>query len=433
MIDHVFVGPSLDAATVHALLPGAHVHPPVAHGDLLGLPAAPGDRVFLIDGLFMQAAPVRHREILALLEQGVAVAGSSSMGALRAAELWRFGMRGIGEVFRLYAEGVIDGDDEVAMAYAPADEGYRALSEPLVNIRLALRDAGAAGVITAEEEQSLVNAARALPFRARSYRALAGSGGPASNTFLDWLHNHPRDAKAADARLLLRSAAAIAPPGPADDPALHVNSTFYVAWQVRSTGRQAGDAWISEHDIIVALMLLHPQYPQLHRRDTLAAVAGVSPADPRVERLALDTAREHGILDHGWSPEPGLDADERLLRVLARGFGTVGDQAIAGHLLPVALDTEENRRVAAEFIAGAELVNARLPRPDPHVPQTRRRFSDERIDGVFAKAWSVDAAGFETAVWDRGLRSVEEFRVVAERFVAGLRMFGTPKFPRMEP
>jgi hypothetical protein len=67
------------------------------------------------------------------------------------------------------------------------------------------------------------------------------------------------------------------------------------------------------------------------------------------------------------------------------------------------------------------------------VPQTRRRFSDERIDGVFAKAWSVDAAGFETAVWDRGLRSVEEFRVVAERFVAGLRMFGTPKFPRMEP
>ncbi|WP_432967392.1 TfuA-like protein [Dactylosporangium sp. CA-233914] len=433
MSDYVFVGPSLDAGTVQSLLPGAIVRPPVAHGDLLALPAVAGDRVFIVDGLFMQAAPVRHREILALLERGCAVAGSSSMGALRAAEMWRFGMRGIGEVFRLYAEGVIDGDDEVAMAYAPAEEGYRALSEPLVNIRLALRDAGAAGVISPAEEQSLVDFARRLPFRSRSYRAIRAARTPEGLRFLQWLAANPRDAKAADARLLLRSAPAIQPPGAADDPALHVHSSFYVAWQVRSNGRQVGPAWVSEHDIITALMLLHPQYPALHRRDTLAALAGVAPSDPAVERLALAAAQERGTLDHAWSPEPGLDADERLLRVLARGFGTVGDQAIAGHLLPAALDTEDNRRIAAEFVADAELVNARLPRPDPHVPQTRRRFPDERIDATYAKVWGVDAAGLQPAVWDRGLRSLEEFRVVAERFVAGLRMFGAPSFPRTEP
>jgi hypothetical protein len=354
------------------------------------------------------------------------------MGALRAAELWRFGMRGVGEVFRLFAEGVIDGDDEVAMAYAPADEGYRALSEPLVNLRLALRDAGAAGVVDPDEEAALLEHVRRLPFRARSHRALRAAGTPAAARFLTWLAGNPRDAKAADARLLLSGAAAITPAGPADDTVAHVESSFFVAWQVRNTGRRIGDTWVSDHDVITALMLLHPDYPELHRRDTLAALVGVAPSDPAVERLALDAARERGPLDHAWSPEPGLDADERLLRVLARGFGTVGDEAIAAHLLPAALADEATVLAAAEFVATAEMLNERLPRPDPHVPQTRRRFSDERIDETFARAWGVERSAFETAVWDRGLRSLEEFRVVAERFVAGLRMFGAPRFPRTE-
>ena len=433
MTDYVFVGPSLDAGSVEALLPGAVLRPPVAHGDLFALPVVAGDRVLLIDGLFLQAAPIRHREILALLDRGVAVAGASSMGALRAAELWRFGMRGVGEVFRLYAEGVIDSDDEVAMAYAPADEGYRALSEPLVNIRLALRDAGAAGVITPAEEESLLDVVRRLPFRVRSYRALRAGGSPEGHRFLDWLAGHPRDAKAADARLLLRSAAAVAPPGPADDSVAHVGSSFYAAWQVRGTGRRVGGTWVSDHDAITALMLLHPAYPALHRRDTLAALVGVAPSDPAVERLALAAARERGPLDHAWSPEPGLDADERLLRVLARGFGAVGDQAIAAHLLPAALADDATLRVAAQFVLDAELVNARLPRADPHVPQTRRRFSDARVDETYARVWRVAPEDLEPMVWDRGLRSLEEFRIIAEPYVAGLRMFGAPNFPRTEP
>ena len=68
-------------------------------------------------GLFMLKAPVRHLEILALLADGVTVAGSSSMGALRAAELWRYGRRGVGEIFELFRSGVVVGDDEVAAAW----------------------------------------------------------------------------------------------------------------------------------------------------------------------------------------------------------------------------------------------------------------------------------------------------------------------------
>ncbi|GAA2514248.1 TfuA-like protein [Winogradskya humida] len=431
MTDYVFVGPSLDRGSVTELLPGAVVRPPVAHGDLQALPLAAGDRVLLIDGLFMQTAPVRHREILALLERGITVAGSSSMGALRAAELWRFGMRGVGEIFRLYAEGVIDGDDEVAMAYAPADEGYRALSQPLVTIRLALRDACSAGVITPDEEAALLERARAVPFRARGYRVFRPGRSSGEQRFLGWLADNPRDAKAADARLLLRSAALLTPPGPADAPVAHVDSSFYKAWQVRNTSRSYDGTTVTDHDLIIAIMLLHPEYPALHRRDTLANLAGVTPENPDVERLALAAARQRGGLGHDWAPEPGLDDAERTLRTLARGFGTFGDQAIAAQMLPAVLGDERTLRAAAAFVAEAELVNAGLPRPDPHLPE-RNRFSDRRIDETYARIWGVAPADLEMVVWDRGLRSLEEFRTVAEPLVAGLRLFGAPRFPRTE-
>src|SRR5689334_13338594 len=116
----VFIGPSLAAPEVTEILPSAHVLPPVALGDLQRLEIAPGDRVLIVDGFFLQTAPVRHRDILELLSRGVIVAGSSSMGALRAAELWRFGMRGFGQIFRLYRDGEVTGDDEVAVVHAPA-------------------------------------------------------------------------------------------------------------------------------------------------------------------------------------------------------------------------------------------------------------------------------------------------------------------------
>jgi hypothetical protein len=209
----VFVGPTLPAGQVAAILPDARILPPVRHGDLLRLDARAGDTVLIIDGLFLQTASVRHREITYLLGRGVTVAGSSSMGALRAAELWRFGMRGYGEVFRLYRDGEIDGDDEVAIVHGTAEDGYRACSDPLVSIRVALRDAAGAGVLSAAEAELMLARAIALPFRSRSFRALetrapAGLAGPAGR-FREWRSARDTDLKAADARLLLA--------GPADE------------------------------------------------------------------------------------------------------------------------------------------------------------------------------------------------------------------------
>ncbi|WP_442815024.1 TfuA-like protein [Streptomyces sp. NBC_01775] len=93
---------------VSRILPTALRYPPVRHGDLLASHACPGDLVLVIDGVFHSAAPVRHKEILWLLARGVAVAGAASMGALRAAELYPYGMRGVGRIFAMYQEGTID-------------------------------------------------------------------------------------------------------------------------------------------------------------------------------------------------------------------------------------------------------------------------------------------------------------------------------------
>ena len=94
----------------------------VTHGDLLRLGPVRGDVVVIIDGYYHQRASVRHKEILALLADGVAVLGCSSMGALRAAELATYGMVGNGAVYRMYVDGVLDADDEVALAHTSAPD-----------------------------------------------------------------------------------------------------------------------------------------------------------------------------------------------------------------------------------------------------------------------------------------------------------------------
>jgi len=169
---HVFVGPTVPAARVRDLRPRAQVHPPVVHGDLLRLDTRPGDVIVIIDGGYHQRPSIRHKEILLLLANGIAVIGCSSMGALRAAELAPYGMVGHGMVFEMYRREVIDGDDEVAVLHGEGPD-YRPFSEPLVNMRHALAMARCAGIVTADEKTAILMHARRLPYTTRSWRALA--------------------------------------------------------------------------------------------------------------------------------------------------------------------------------------------------------------------------------------------------------------------
>jgi hypothetical protein len=167
----VFLGPSLPLATARQILPARYL-PPAGFGDVYRLIGSDVDTLVLIDGFFHDASPVWPRELLAAMNSGIRVFGAASMGAMRAAELCRHGMIGLGTVFRWYERGEIDGDDEAALLHAGPEQGYAAISMPLVNLRYNLREASARGVLPADAAAALVAAMKALPFWRRTLSAM---------------------------------------------------------------------------------------------------------------------------------------------------------------------------------------------------------------------------------------------------------------------
>ena len=107
----------------------------------------PPARLCLIDGLFDSCPAPWHKEFLLLMARGTVVFGAASMGALRAAELGRFGMIGIGVIFEAFRRGRLHGDDEVALVHATSELDWTPLSVPMVELRATLVAACRAGVI----------------------------------------------------------------------------------------------------------------------------------------------------------------------------------------------------------------------------------------------------------------------------------------------
>ena len=167
----VFTGPTLPAREAARQLDALYL-PPVAQGDVYRAALRRPRAIGIIDGYFERVPAVWHKEILWAMAQGIHVFGSASMGALRAAELADFGMEGVGKVFEAYRDGVLEDDDEVALMHAPAEYGFRALSEPMVNIRFTLERAEAAGVVGAAARRALESAAKRLHYRERTYPAV---------------------------------------------------------------------------------------------------------------------------------------------------------------------------------------------------------------------------------------------------------------------
>lgn len=128
----IFLGPTLSIEKAKEIL-DADYRLPAKKGDLLRLIPSSVKFVGLIDGYFLQDYPPTPIEVYNLLrKKNVKVFGSSSLGALRAVELKKFGMIGIGKIFNLYLNGIIDSDDEVAVTFT-GYTGYK--SEALIDIR----------------------------------------------------------------------------------------------------------------------------------------------------------------------------------------------------------------------------------------------------------------------------------------------------------
>ena len=202
-----FAGPSLTAGD-RAVFAGVEWRPPAQAGDLLRLPAGDVSAVCLIDGYFDHRPAVRHKEVLLLLSQGMRILGSSSIGALRAAEMRSFGMAGIGAIFAAYVRGTIVGDDEVALVHAGADRDWRPLSIPLVDVGATLCRARREHVLGRAEARALLNAARSIHYVDREWRGICDSAGLADGAgrFGAWLGTGAVSQKREDALACVRAA-----------------------------------------------------------------------------------------------------------------------------------------------------------------------------------------------------------------------------------
>lgn len=328
----VYVGPTIPASRVLELLPQAELRPPVAAADLALESLQAGDRVALIDGVFLQQRAVRHKELAVLLQRGVQLFGAASMGALRAVEMAPFGMVGLGTVVRWYSEGRIDGDDEVALLHGDAQQGYRPLSEALVNLRAGLEQAQTAGSIDRAVARSLLNAWKELPFHERHRPGLIAAAeqqqpglGSAAKTVLE---QHGCDLKRQDAEELLNGLhRGPIPAATASELSTHVRSTRvdrlipWICWQLRDepTDPHAG---VADSLVLAAARMLWNGYPALQRNTALrAALQDAGLAEPAQDVLQTDITLtdlqreallallvQRGLIDHP-NELPQLAAD----------------------------------------------------------------------------------------------------------------------------
>ena len=199
----VFVGPT----RLQRVPDRAHIFAPAALGSVFRAVQAGYKLICLIDGYFGNTPSVWHKEILFALKSGVTVCGSSSMGALRAAELHAFGMVGFGRVYRAFRCGVLRDDDEVCVLHAVPELNFEALSEAMVNIRFSLKKMRSRGLISRESEIRIASSLKELHFSKRSLpavrRAFAREFGNQGAAKFDLYESTKVDIKTLDAELML--------------------------------------------------------------------------------------------------------------------------------------------------------------------------------------------------------------------------------------
>ncbi|OJT22658.1 tfuA protein [Archangium sp. Cb G35] len=210
---YVFVGPTLPAEQARQELDAVFL-PPAAQGDVYRAAREHPEAIGLIDGYFERLPAVWHKEILWAMSEGIHVYGGASMGALRAVELAPFGMRGVGATFEAFLHGDLEDDDEVAVMHAPEEEGFRPLSEAMVNIRATLAAAERARVIRGDTRQALERMAKGLYYPERGYPHLLaqaahqGVPSPELERLRAWLPQGRVNQKREDALAMLRTMSA---------------------------------------------------------------------------------------------------------------------------------------------------------------------------------------------------------------------------------
>lgn len=361
-----FLGPCLSgplALEVRSACAGFRVEPPARRGDVLRVLADQPEAILLVDGYYYTTPSVSHKEILYALAAGVHVAGASSMGALRAAELAPWGMEPIGDVAGWFLSGELEGDDEVALLHTVEEAGYRGLTIALVEVRFALSSIGLSS--TQSPGGEFLDEIKALPFDAREAwlvrdAAVRHLGTELAERFVAALDRDSvkqRDAIAALQKLRGESAPrssrseAVAPTG-------YLNSYKEAYLAAPGGGASLGAAW----NVVRAL---HPDVATFVRDQRIrfllaSACDRMAESDPPPHEVDLATTslREHLADTAGplWV-ETELREEALLELKAAKAVGAWGHQVGALQFL------------AAELhLQGPEDLLAILERQDEHLP-----------------------------------------------------------------
>jgi hypothetical protein len=403
----IFGGPSLHGMDLSDVA-GLERHGPIKHGDLFRAALAPGDTVLVVDGVYQHYAPIRYKEIIAMLRRGVRVLGAASMGALRAAELAPLGMEGVGQVYRWYAEGELEADGDVALTHGHAEVDYRPLSLTVVSLLYAARQLRR---LPEARVQRLVENARTVPFSVRSERALLGSTPPGSELRADTeavcarLAASPEhDVKRQDVRALLARARADADGDyPARlDTADALRTLPVTAWErqwaMEETPLPEGACTAGE--LLRYCQLFLPDWPRRHRAWARERIGTSAPGRPFAEIVRDHTA-------------PGASAEEQLTEAV-RTFRAGPGKFVHGSFPWTALRPEELPglcRLTALALAGTRLAEQR------HASFSHGQVARREVIEVFAELWEEPWA--DRCFLDRGFTTEEEFlRAARPYFVA---------------
>ncbi|MCX5206323.1 TfuA-like protein [Streptomyces sp. NBC_00237] len=435
---YLFLGPTLPGFEGPADI---RVLPPVVAGDLLRLPLREGDVVGIVDGYFHQQLSVRHKEILAVMDRGVHVLGSSSMGALRAAELDVFGMHGVGQVYTDYRAGRTEGDDEVALRHGPPESGYRAMSVPLVNMRATFAAAHQSGVCDRESADRIVEALRSVPYAQRTYRLLPSLADEVdcSQQELAELEafcvRHPVDVKRADALELIERMRQ-----PEREPARRpgMNRTVHlVDWELAARGRALTDQDALPYpapgdlDALRVLQLFSAAYPAFLHEERLSWIAeecteqcGTSTAPTGHAAAAIAHSGHRGVFDvdgdlgflDDWltaSERAGGDPQEKARLFLARSFQIRPGVAWEEPLLDRLQHTPGFAHASAIAQASHEVETERVRR-DP--AYSHALLPLEPIRELLTALWGSTEQDADIQALDRGFGSLKEAAEAARPF-----------------
>lgn len=178
----IYAGISLLSVDVKKILPMAVVAPPCKRGDLLKDLKSGFHIVGIIDGVFFQTESLAPSEVIDAMRSGVKIFGSSSMGALRAAELENYGMIGVGKVYEHIRSNSVFEDDFLGQVFSPQLPIPSAPS--MVEIELSLKELCQKKQISLKQMNLIQTflsklhfTERSLAFESNTFKKLCSSNG----------------------------------------------------------------------------------------------------------------------------------------------------------------------------------------------------------------------------------------------------------------